>query len=113
MTLAITPVTADLPAGFALLCTEARNEGHRHMERLATDWTKGATRFDAPGEALLAAFVTGTLAGIGGMTIDPADPDALRMRRFYVRPEFRRHGVGRRLTKRLSRRRAMRRGASW
>ena len=101
MIIEISPITADLPAGFDILQAEARDEGHRHMERLATDWATGANRFDAPGEALLAAFVTGTLAGIGGMTIDPADPAALRMRRFYVRPEFRRHGVGRHLAEAL------------
>jgi GNAT superfamily N-acetyltransferase len=37
------------------------------------------------------------LAGIGGLTIDPVIPAVLRMRRFYVRPAFRRRGVGRRL----------------
>lgn len=65
------------------------------MERLAADWASGANRFNGAGEALLAAFVTGSLAGVGGMTIDPVDPTALRMRRFYVHPGFRRHGVGR------------------
>ena len=35
----------------------------------------------------------GVLAAIGGITIDPIVPDALRMRRFYVRPAFRRTGI--------------------
>jgi GNAT superfamily N-acetyltransferase len=52
-------------------------------------------RFDRPGEALLAAYSEGVLAAIGGITIDPIVPDALRMRRFYVRPAFRRTGIGR------------------
>jgi GNAT superfamily N-acetyltransferase len=51
-------------------------------------------RFDRPGEALLAAYSEGVLAAIGGITIDPIVPDALRMRRFYVRPAFRRTGIG-------------------
>jgi GNAT superfamily N-acetyltransferase len=34
------------------------------------------------------------LAGIGALTIEPVMPEALRMRRFYVRPAFRRNGVG-------------------
>jgi len=51
-------------------------------------------RFDRPGEALLAAYSEGVLAAIGGITIDPIVPDALRMRRFYVRPAFRRAGIG-------------------
>jgi GNAT superfamily N-acetyltransferase len=66
-------------------------------ERLALDRTSGAMRFDGDGEALLAAHVQGTLAGIGGLTIEPAVPDAFRMRRCYVRQPFRRQGVGRQL----------------
>jgi GNAT superfamily N-acetyltransferase len=54
-------------------------------------------RFDRDGEALLAAYATGVLAGIGGLTIEPVLPRALRMRRFYVRPLFRRAGIGRKL----------------
>jgi len=47
------------------------------------------------GAKSLAAYMTGVLAGIGGLTLDPGLPDALRMRRFYVHPAFRRHGIGR------------------
>ena len=36
-------------------------------------------------------------AAVGGLTIDPAMPEALRMRRFYVRKRFRRCGIGRQL----------------
>ncbi len=46
---------------------------------------------------LLAAYVDGVLVGIGGLTLEPAVAGASRMRRFYVRPPFRRHGVGRKL----------------
>jgi GNAT superfamily N-acetyltransferase len=56
-----------------------------------------ATRFDRDSEALLAVRVGGTLAGIGGLTIDPFVSNALRMRRFCVRPAFRRRNVGREL----------------
>jgi GNAT superfamily N-acetyltransferase len=90
-------VTADLPAGFAALRAEARAEGYRFVERLANDWTSQTMRFDREGEALIAAHVDGVLAGVGGLTIDPFVPAALRMRRFYVRAAFRRKGVGRRL----------------
>lgn len=41
--------------------------------------------------------MAGVLAGVGGLTLDPVVPGALRMRRFYVHPAFRRHGIGRRL----------------
>ena len=94
-------VTADLPAGFDELRAEARAEGFRQLDRLATDWEACTTRFNRAGEALLAARVNGVLAGIGGLTVDPIVPSALRMRRFYVRPAFRRGGVGRQLVKAL------------
>jgi GNAT superfamily N-acetyltransferase len=41
--------------------------------------------------------LNGVLVGIGGLTIEPVVPGALRMRRLYVRPRFRRCGVGRKL----------------
>jgi len=76
---------------------ESRAEGYRSLERLAADWAASVTRFDRAGEALLAAYSNGVLAGIGGLTIDPVVPDALRMRRFYVRAGYRRSGIGRAL----------------
>ena len=84
----------ELPHGFDAMRAEASAEGHRNMERLALDWASGAMRFDGKGEALLAAHVQGTLAGIGGLIIEPVVPSAFRMRRFYVRPAFRRQGIG-------------------
>ena len=90
-------VIEELPAGFDALRAEARAEGYLFVERLATDWLSGTTRFDRAGEALLAARVDGVLAGIGGLTIEPVVPDALRMRRFYIRLAYRRSGIGRKL----------------
>ena len=90
-------VVGALPASFGLLWAEARAEGHRFMERLALDWHAGAMRFDHPGEVLLAGHIGGALACMGGLTREPGLPDALRMRRFYVRPGFRRRGAGRQL----------------
>src|SRR6185437_14413203 len=83
--------------GLDALRSDARREGHTNMERLAADWASGANRFQASGEALLAALHGGDLAGIGGMTVDPVCAKALRLRRFYVRPVYRRLGVGRHL----------------
>jgi GNAT superfamily N-acetyltransferase len=88
------PVVDELPADFDTVRAQARAEGYRFLDRLASDWASGAMRFDRPGEALLAAYSEGVLAAIGGITIDPIVPDALRMRRFYVRPAFRRGGIG-------------------
>jgi GNAT superfamily N-acetyltransferase len=78
-------------------CGRKRAEGYLFVERLAADWEAGRMRFEREGEALLAARLTGILAGIGGLTIEPVVPGALRMRRFYVRPTFRRAGIGRKL----------------
>jgi GNAT superfamily N-acetyltransferase len=93
----LTQIVGVLPDGFETLRLEARAEGYRFVERLADDWAAGSVRFDQDGEALLAAYVGAELAAIGGLTLDPAIPDALRMRRFYVRQRYRRCGIGRRL----------------
>jgi GNAT superfamily N-acetyltransferase len=98
--LRLASVVADLPPGFDVLRAEARAEGHLFLERLADDWQSRTVRFDREGEALLVAFceeVIEVIAGIGGLTIEPVVPNALRMRRFYVRAPFRRRGIGRRL----------------
>jgi GNAT superfamily N-acetyltransferase len=86
-----------LPAGFEMLREEARGEGHRMLDTLAVEWTSGTTRFDRSGEALFAAYADDVLAGVGGLTLEPAIPGALRVRRFYVRLAYRRSGVGRAL----------------
>lgn len=94
-------VLTELPAAFEVLRAEARAEGYRHVERLADEWIAGAMRFDREGEALMAATLARHLAGIGGLTVDPSQPSALRMRRFYVRAAFRRNGIGRALAEHL------------
>ena len=79
----------ELPDGFDDLVAEASGEGVRNMALLADGWAQGA-RFQHDGEALLAAFLAGDLAGIG----EPAASEpARRLRRFYVRPAMRRRGV--------------------
>jgi GNAT superfamily N-acetyltransferase len=90
-------VIENLPAGFETLRAEALADGHGFIEKLAADWMAGKTRFDHAGEALLAPHVNGVPTGIGGLTVEPIVPGALRMRRFYVRPAYRRGGIGRKL----------------
>lgn len=89
-------VVSALPDGFDELRSDADDEGFRNMARLAADWASGAERFDAPGAALFAAFDGDLLAGLGGVTREPTEPEGAlrRMRRFYVRPAFRRRGHG-------------------
>jgi len=87
-------VIDELPAGFDALLAEARAGGVRNMDLLVEQWASGEQRFESGG--LFAAFVGGELAGVGGVSADPAMA-AMRMRRLYVRPRFRRGGVGRAL----------------
>ena len=77
-------VVDELPADFDTIRAEARAEGYQFLDRLANDWASGAMRFNRPGEVLLTAYSEGVIAAIGGITIDPIVPDALRMRRFYA-----------------------------
>ncbi|HEV2187557.1 MAG TPA: GNAT family N-acetyltransferase [Stellaceae bacterium] len=90
-------VTDALPHGLEAMRVEARGENHRMLDTLASEWDAGETRFDRPGEGLYAAYIEDELAGIGGLTLEPTNPSALRMRRFYVLHRFRRAGVGRAL----------------
>jgi GNAT superfamily N-acetyltransferase len=92
----------DLPDGFPALLADAATEGARNMASLAQGWAGGDQRFDGDGEALLGALLAGTLVGVGGLSVEPdaAEP-ALRVRRFYVRPDFRRQGVARALASAL------------
>ena len=97
MKLQLQSVIWDFPKDFDVLRGEARAEGYKHIERLFDDWQSGATKFDKDDEGLLAIFADGELAAVGGVTQDPTLKRTLRMRRFYVRPKFRRSGIGRKL----------------
>ncbi len=87
-------VSEKLPVDIDGLQTEALGERHRFVEQLVADWISNKIRFDQPGQLLLAARVNGVLAAIGGFTTDPATPGSLRINCFYVRPAFRRIGIG-------------------
>lgn len=90
----IEPIT-ELPLEFDRIRAEARAEGFNHIETMWQQWHDGSKRFDRPGEMLVVARSGGSLAGIGGVTEDFVDPQWLRMRRFYVRPQYRRQAAGR------------------
>ena len=93
----IVPIRDALPPGFEVLRHAADGEAFDMLATLAKEWASGVNRFDKPGEALLAAFDGSTLAAMGAMSLDPHVEGALRMRRFYVKPAYRRRGVGRAL----------------
>jgi GNAT superfamily N-acetyltransferase len=90
-------IEGELPADIATLAPFAAAEGIGIIDTLIAEWASGENRFTGPGEMLYIARVDGCLAGTGGLTHDYNFPDALRMRRFYVHPDFRRHGVARAL----------------
>jgi GNAT superfamily N-acetyltransferase len=93
----IARVVEALPDGFDVILAEAAAEGVRNMALLAAQWASGEQRFEEPG-ALFAALVEGELAGVGGVNIERgAGEPAMRMRRLFVRPVFRRTGLATRL----------------
>ncbi len=97
-------LAVDLPCDFEILRHDAACEGKRFVERLHAEWESGRQRFTGVHEALMTARVNGDLAGIGGLTVDPGMTFAMRMRRFYIRPSHRRHGIGRQLAMTLLKR---------
>lgn len=89
---------SQLPPDLLQLAEQAEAESVRNMGLLRAEHASGAQRYDGEGEALFAAYVEGALAGIGGVSRETwPGIDAMRMRRFYVSPRFRRAGVGRAL----------------
>ena len=97
MSLQLVRLEGELPEGFAALRAEADAEGHRHMSRLAQEVVESPGMFTA----LLAAFEDGALVGVGGLTPEPAEPSAQRMRRLFVTARARRRGVARTLANAL------------
>jgi GNAT superfamily N-acetyltransferase len=93
--------TDRLPDEMRQLDEDARRDGYRMVAKLKREWDSDTNRFDREGERLLIAWVDGRIAGVGGMTRDPIDADALRMRRFYVHKSRRRLGIGRQLANEL------------
>lgn len=94
-------IEGELPDDISTLTRFATAEGIGIIDTLIAEWVSGANRFTRPGEVLFVARIDGRLAGTGGLTYDYNFHDALRMRRFYVHPEFRRHGVARALADRV------------
>lgn len=87
----------ELPDHFDQFLVEAAAEGFDTMSVLQDEWRDGSNRFERPGEILALATIHDEIAGIGGITQDFVDSSWLRMRRFYVRPAYRRRGVGRQI----------------
>jgi GNAT superfamily N-acetyltransferase len=100
--LTLVRVCDDWPDDIDILAEAAVAECYQHVARLKREWEDGSERFLADGCVLLMGYASGAdglprPAAVGGLTRDPVLPSLLRMRRFYVAPEFRRFGHGRTL----------------
>jgi ribosomal protein S18 acetylase RimI-like enzyme len=81
------------------LVAESEAEGFGFVRRLRDEWCSTRNRFDLPGEAFFTARLQGQLVGICGLSRDPYSSMAGvgRVRRLYIRKEFRRLGIGQQL----------------
>ncbi len=81
------------------ILNRSQDEGFRHIVRLVNEYVSGMNRFNKPGEALFIAFVADEIVGICGLNRDPFNEGQVgRVRRLYVLPEYRKQGIGKRLT---------------
>lgn len=97
----VVPAAPFLPDAVAPLADHADREGIRIVSTVRERWEDESERFLGRGEAILAAVADDEVVGIGAVSQCPHVPGALRMRRFYVAPAWRRHGVGRSLAREL------------
>jgi GNAT superfamily N-acetyltransferase len=94
-TVAIRKISLPQP-GLDLLQVEARAEGYSFIDRLIDEWESGANRFEGHGEILCGYLDDGLLVAVGALTRDPfADsPHIGRIRRVYVRANWRNRKIG-------------------
>ena len=92
------------PYDWTQILRESLSEGHNMVNRLLTDVRSRANRFDAPGEALLACLSGNGVVAVGGLNREPDESLARagRIRRLYVAPEYRGHGLGRKLVEEIT-----------
>jgi GNAT superfamily N-acetyltransferase len=84
-------------AAIAGLLAESEQDGFRFVRRAQEEWLSGANTFSKDGEALFAVFEQDRLLAIGGINHESARDG--RLRRFYVRRDERRRGIGRQLVR--------------
>jgi GNAT superfamily N-acetyltransferase len=97
----VVPATQFLPDRLASLAAHADQEGVRIVSVVRERWEDGSERYKGRGERILAAVADDEVVGIGALSQCPHVGGALRMRRFYVAPPWRRHGVARSIAEEL------------
>lgn len=100
-TFTICPGGPHLAEGLHVLAGDAEREGIRIVRRLIERWADGTERFDGVGEGVLVAVAGHRVIGVGALSQCPSVGGALRVRRFYVSPGWRRRGVARALAGQL------------
>jgi len=74
------------------ILAESEREGFCFVRRAAEEWTSGANRFSKEDEAFFGVFERDRLVALAG--INRESEHRGRLRRFYVRREARRMGIG-------------------
>jgi ribosomal protein S18 acetylase RimI-like enzyme len=91
-------VTQLEPSDLDELVIRSLEEGFKFVQRLRDEYESGVNRFDQPGEALLLARDATDVIAVIGLNIDPGGrPGVMRVRRFYVLPEYRSQGLGQKM----------------
>lgn len=98
MSIDIKEVTSDLPAEIETLAEQANAEGHGFVRLMIEEFKSSKNCFNEHGEFLLLAYDGEKLIACGGLNQQWNDQGIEerigRVRRFYVLPEYRQHGVG-------------------
>jgi GNAT superfamily N-acetyltransferase len=81
------------------LLAESKEEGFRFLSRAKDEWLSGTNTFSKEGEAFIAIFEGERLLAVGGINRQSVSEG--RLRRFYVRREARRTGIGRQLAQHI------------
>lgn len=97
----VVPAAQYLPDRVASLAARADQEGIRILSVARERWGDESERYQGRGERILAAVADDEVVGIGALSQCPHVDGALRMRRFYVAPGWRRHGVARSIAEEL------------
>ena len=97
----VVPAAPFLPDRVASLAAHSDQEGIRIVSVVHERWEDESERYRGRGETILAAVGDDEVVGIGALSQCPHVGGALRMRRFYVAPPWRRHGVARSIAQEL------------